>query len=184
MTFRWSHILVGLLVALAAIPTNALAQRPGVELFATGALQKLWDDEGSIGTGGSAGGGMGLVITDRLIIRGRVSRATNQRDFGNGVIFEAATTRYTVDVLWHLSDVTHAPYVGVGAGGFSYRRSSTFPGEQTTSRTGTDSILGGLAGFTAMASGRFRLRPEASLWWSQPENFIVIEAAVVAAWRF
>ena len=166
-----------LALVLAGLPLQAAAQsgQAGrLEVFGAGALHKLWDDESSIGNGISGGGGVSVAVTDTLSIRGHVMRSSNERDFGNGVIFEAVGTRYTADLIWRPSTATHAPYVGVGAGGFSYTRTSHFPAEppfpgstptpaQTFTRSDTDTIFGGVAGFTAISTARFRLRPEASL---------------------
>ena len=194
---QWRQI-AGVSLILAGIPAGAEAQpaQPNqIELFGAGALHKLWDDESSIGIGVSGGGGISVPLTDTLSLRGHVMQSNNERDFGNGVIFEAAGTRYTAHLVWQASTASHAPFFGVGAGGFSYTRTSHHPAEpqvpnrpsrpaQTFTRSDTDTIFGGLAGFTAVSTERFRVRPEVSLWWSRPGYFIAIEVGVIAAWRF
>lgn len=183
---RWILALAALLVGT---PVGAWAQGGSpdrVEVFGSGGLHTLWDDESSIGTGAAIGGGVSIALTDTIRIRGRVMRSSNERNFESGVMFENDATRYTADLLWQPSSATHAPYFGVGAGGFSYTRISRFPSgpAMTFTRTDTDTIFGGLAGFTAVATDRFRLAPEVSLWWSRPSYFIVIEVGVVASYRF
>ena len=180
----------------ATWPGSATAQTPqGIELLGAAAGHQLWDDESSIGTSWTTGGGVGLTLTESLSIRGRLMRARNTRDFGDGVVFSARLYRYTAELLWRPFTATRAPYFGIGAGGIWYERESRFPGQpprgglpatpgETFRRTGTDGILGGLAGFSAVAAERFRLRPEASLWLSRPNNFIVVEFGVVASWAF
>jgi hypothetical protein len=181
LTTLWLVVLIGAGLLEARGQTTARA-----DVFGSAGLQALWDDESSLGTGSSAGGGLGVVFGDRLVVRGRVVRTNNERDFGNGVVFDAATTRYTADALWRLSSSEHAAFVGVGVGGLSFTRTSQFPPEGATvfSRSDTDFVFGGIGGFTAFTRGRFALRPEASFWWSQPNNFIGIEFSVLASVGF
>ncbi len=196
MAQKWLQVVgVSLMFGIPARAGAQPAQTNQIELFGAGALHKLWDDESSLGNGVSGGGGISMPLTDTLSIRAHIMRSANERDFGNGVIFEAVGTRYTANLVWQPSTSPHAPYFGVGAGGFSYTRTSLFPAEppvpnrpstpaQTFTRSDTDTAFGGLAGFTAVSTERFRLRPEVSLWWSRPGYFIAIEVAVIAAWRF
>jgi hypothetical protein len=183
-------LLVALALTLTGAAHSAWAQSGPtrrVEVLGSGAVQQLWDDESSIGAGVAGGGGASVALTRTLSFRGRIVRSRNERDFGNGVVFEASATRYTADLIWQPTSSVHAPYFGVGAGGFSYTRTSHYPAGpagETFSRSDTDTILGGLAGFTALSREHFRVRPEASLWWSRPGNFIAVEVGVVAAWRF
>ncbi len=187
MKHKWP-LAAALVLAAACIPEPARAQARqsgDVEILGTAALHALWDDESFLGTGLAAGGGVHVSLTDTLSLRGRVLRVRNERDFGNGVVFDADATRYTAELLWQPSPSTYAPYVGAGIGGFSYERRSRFPNQLPGSvSSGTDTIVGGLAGFTAVTRGRFRLAPEASIWWSRPNNFIAIDVGLVATWRF
>ena len=185
-------LLVALTGAAQAVAQGASGQ---VEVSGGGAIHRLWDDESSIGTGVAASGAVSFPLTDTLKLRGRVAGFWNERDFGNGVIFEGEGVRYTADLLWQPFSSRHAPYFGAGIGGFSYTRTSHHPispfqpglpvgARSTFIRSGTDLISGGLGGFTAIATERFRLHPEASLWWSRPGYFIVIEIGVLASYRF
>lgn len=187
MKHKW-QLGAALVLAAACIPEPARAQARragGVEIFGTAALHALWDDESFLGLGAAGGGGISVSLTDRLSLRGRVLRVRNERDFGNGVVFAADGTRHTADLIWHLSASPYAPYIGAGIGGFSYVRRSRFPDQSPGSvRSGTDTIVGGLAGFTVVSRGRFRLAPEASIWVSRPNNFIAIDVGLVASWRF
>jgi hypothetical protein len=149
-------------------------------------VQRLWDDESSLGAGLVGGGGVGFGLGERVVLRGRVVWTANERDFDSGVVFEATTTRYTADALWRFSSSEHSAYVGAGAGGLSFTRTSEFPSQtrSTFERSDTDFVFGGIGGFTAFRRGRFAVNPEASFWWSQPNNFIGIEFSVVASVRF
>ena len=193
-----SSRVVVLLVASLGFTTQAGAQSTSsgrIEASGSIAWHRLWDDESSIGTGIAGGGSVSMPLTATLRLRARVIGFGNTRDFGNGVIFEASGVRYTADVLWQSSSSRYAPYFGGGIGGFSYTRTSQYPigpgqpgqpvGPRSPfSRSGTDSIFGGLAGFNVVATEHFRLHPEVSLWWSRPGYFIVIEAGVLASYRF
>lgn len=187
MTHRWLATAL-IILAAAGIPRPATAQARqagNVEILGTAAFHSLWDDESFLGTGVAAGGGIQLALTETLSLRGRIAQARNERDFGNGVIFDADGTRYAADLIWQPSNSTHAPYVGGSIGAFSFERRSQFPdGLPGSASSGTDTLVGGLAGFTAISRGRFRLGPEVSLWWSRPNNFIAIDLGLVGAWRF
>ena len=183
-------VLVTVAVVGCAIQARAQTTASRVEASAGAALQRLWDDESSIGTGIAGSGAVSFALTDRLRLRGRVVGFNNERDFGNGVIFTATGLRYTVDLLWQPSSSRYSPYFGAGAGSLPYTRTSQYPidpfqpGRSRFERSGTDTLFGGIAGFTAFSTDRFRLQPEASLWWSRPGYFIVIEVGVLASYRF
>lgn len=184
---RKAWILSGVVGLLVATMAEAQAQGLAVsaDVFGSAGLQRLWDDESSLGVGLVAGGGLSVTFSERLILRGRIVRTTNERDFGNGVVFDATTTRVTADGLWRLSSSPHAVYVGAGAGSLSFTRTSEFPppSAATFRRSDTDFVFGGIGGFTAFQRGRFSVRPEGSFWWSQPNNFLGIEFSVLAAVR-
>lgn len=181
---------------LTVLSSHAAAQTvdDGAAVFAAAGVHRLWDDESSIGTGLSAGGGISFPLTDRWVIRGRVVRSHNKRDFQNGVIFQADATRYTGEILWKFSGGPRAGYVGGGAGGFAYDQESIFGPNPQDPRgdsrpvqrfmsSGNGFMYGAIAGLTAVAKGRFSLQPEISLWVGG-DYHLVIEPAVIAAWRW
>ena len=193
-----SRSVVVLVVASLGFTTQAGAQSTsGGKLEASGSVawHRLWDDESSIGTGVAGGGAISVPLIATLRLRARVIGFGNTRDFGNGVIFEASGVRYTADLLWQPSSSKYGPYFGGGIGGLSYSRTSQYPvgpvqpgqpvgARSTFSRSETDSIFGGLAGFNVVVTERFRLQPEVSLWLSQPGYFVIIEMGVLASYRF
>lgn len=193
-----SRAVVVLVAAFSGLATQAGAQssrRQGIEVSGSVAGHRLWDDESSIGTGVAGGGAISVLLTGTLRLRGRVIGFGNERDFDSGVIFEATGVRYTADLFWQPSSSKYAPYFGGGIGGLSYTRRSQYPlgpgqpgqpvgARSTFRRSGTDSIFGGLAGFNVVATDRFRLHPEVSLWFSRPGYFVVIEVGVLASYRF
>jgi hypothetical protein len=185
---------VGFLMVTALAGGRASAQpatRPAVIVEA--GAHTLWDEESFIGTGFAGGAGISVPVSPRLQVRGRVVRSRNRRDFGTGVVFERDATRYTADVLWNVTTGPRAVYVGGGAGVFAFEHESRFgphPDDprpvqnvQVFSRTGTESIVGGIAGVTAVSAGRFRLQPEVSIWLSRGYH-LAIQAGVVAAWQW
>lgn len=190
--------VVVLIAAFSGFTTQAGAQSTssqGIEVSGSVAWHRLWDDESSIGTGVAGGVAISVPLAATLRLRGRVIGFGNERDFGNGVVFEATGVRYTADLLWQPSSTKYAPYFGGGIGGLSFSRRSHYPlgpgqpgqpvGPRSTfTRSGTDSIFGGLGGFNVVATDRFRLHPEVSLWFSRPGHFIVIEVGVLASYRF
>ena len=183
-------------VCLVLFSPVAFAQpAEGPAVFVAGALHQLWDDESSIGLGVAAGLAISAPLADRVVVRARVMRSHNQRDFNNGVLFETDATRYTAEALWRLSDGPRAAYAGPGVGLLAYRRASVFGpdprdplgrGNQVAQRftsSGTPLVWGGIAGVTAVSNGRFRVQPELSMWLSRGNN-IAIEGAVLAGWSW
>lgn len=193
-----SRSVVVLVAAFSGFATQAGAQSTssrGIEVSGSVGWHRLWDDESSIGTGVAGGGAISVPLTATLRLRGRVIGFGNERDFGNGVVFEATGVRYSADLLWQPSSSKYAPYFGGGIGGLSYTRRSQYPlgpgqpgqpvgAHSTFTRSGTDAIFGGLTGVNVVATDRFRLHPEVSLWLSRPGYFIVIEVGVLASYRF
>ena len=193
-----SRSVVVLVAAFSGFATQAGAQSTSsqaIEGSGSIAWHRLWDDESSIGVGVAGGGAISVPLSGTLRLRGRVIGFGNERDFGNGVIFEATGVRYTADLLWQPSSSKYAPYFGGGIGGLSYTRRSQYPlgpgqpgqpvgARSTFTRSGTDSVFGGLAGFNVVATERLRLHPEVSLWFSRPGYFMVIEVGVLASYRF
>lgn len=185
MSKVWISAIISTFLLATAVEARAQQQSITADVFGSAGFQQLWDDESSLGVGVVAGGGVGVTVNRRLVVRGRIVRTSNERDFGNGVVFDATTTRYTADALWRFSASEHAAYLGAGVGGLSFTRTSRSPSDPSVfSRSDTDFIFGGIGGVTAFARGRFAVTPEASFWWSQPNNFIGIEFSVLASFRF
>jgi len=189
---RTSSIATLLLLLGFIAPVWAQSSSNGPVVFGQASVVKLWDDEGSIGTGVGAGAGLSVPLSASWNLRGRVVRSRNERDFGNGVVFDNTSTRYTAELLWKPTTSPYAPYIGAGLGGFSFEHHSEFgqdplhptqtPVQRFTS-SGNDLIYGGIAGVTAVSAGRFRLQPEFSLWLSRGW-FIQMEFAVLAGFRW
>jgi hypothetical protein len=194
VVIRLSAALLILFIGTLSRPAWAQSSTNGVMVFGQASPVQLWDDEGSIGTGLGIGGGVNLPLSDSWNLRGRVIRSQNERNFGNGVVFENSSTRYAAELLWELGDSRYAPYFGAGVGAFSFDHRTEFgpdpraPVQRPTavqrfSSSGTELMYGGIAGITAVSAGRFRLQPEFSMWLSQGW-FVQMEYAVVAGWQW
>jgi hypothetical protein len=183
--------LAAFLVLALSASASAQSTSGRLQLFGAAAAHTLWDEESFIGTGVSAGAGLGFQFIESLTLRGRVVRSRNERDFGTGVVFERLATRYTAELIRRLSRGAYAPYLGGAVGMFAYDHRSTFgpdprdprrpvtPVQRFTS-SGHEWIGGGIGGFTAVRTGTIRLQPEASMWLTDGYH-IVLEVGVVAA---
>jgi hypothetical protein len=187
-------VFATLLVLAGSAPASAQSSFGRLQVFGAAAAHTLWDEESFAGTGVSAGGGLGVDLTESLALSGRVVRSRNQRDFGTGVVFERNATRYTAELIRRLTRGPHAAYVGGAVGMFAYDHQSIFgpdprdprrpatPIQRFTS-PGNELIGGGIGGLTAVRAGRLRLQPEASMWLTEGYH-IVLEFGVVTAWRW
>jgi hypothetical protein len=186
--------LAAFLVVGLSFPAAAQSSSGRMQVFGSAAAHTLWDDESFIGTGVSAGGGLGVDLVESLTLRGRVVRSRNERDFGTGVVFERTATRYTAELIRRLTGGPDAAYVGGALGMFAYDHQSTFGPDPRDPRrpmtpvqrfgsSGNELIGGGIGGFTAVRTGNIRLQPEASIWLTKGYH-IVLEAGIVAALRW
>jgi hypothetical protein len=76
-------IRVFLLLALC-VPLLA-QQPPRADVFGTIGLGKVYDDEGSLGSGPSGGGGIGYRLRKRLGVEGEINAFRSRRDFASSV---------------------------------------------------------------------------------------------------
>ena len=72
-----------LALLLLGLPLAA-QQIPRTEVFGLIGLGKVYDDEGSLGSGPSGGGGIGYRLRKRLGVEGEVNFVRSSRDFGGG----------------------------------------------------------------------------------------------------
>jgi hypothetical protein len=70
-----------LLLLVVALP--AIAQQPGrADVFGLIGIGKVYDDEGSLGSGLNVGGGIGYRLRKRLGVEAEVNGFRSERDFG------------------------------------------------------------------------------------------------------
>jgi len=123
---------------------------------------KTWDDEGSIGSGTWAGGGVAWRVRPRLSVGAEIERLGHERDvtflrWSGRTIFASANAAY------HLAKRGVAPYVGGGFGGAFYRGTvverSTATARAIEHRS-TSTMGYGVAGVEIPIGGRVALSPE------------------------
>lgn len=73
-----------LLLLLLALPLSA-QQIPRADVFGTIGIGKVYDDEGSLGSGLAGGGGVGYRLRKRLGVEAEVNAFRSERDFGQVV---------------------------------------------------------------------------------------------------
>ena len=142
--------LLAAALGLAALPLAAQSatplKRPEVHGFL--GVSRAWDDEGYIGTGPSAGFGIGTRLTRRLGIEGEYTFFRHKRDFSFGQ-WKGNAHLFTGNALFHFSpDGNVQPFLLIGAGGQSYEGSG--PGFAWNCG----------AGFKAYLNDHLFLRPE------------------------
>jgi hypothetical protein len=71
------------LLVLLALGVPLIAQQPGrADIFGLIGLGKVYDDEGSLGSGVNLGGGIGYRLRKRLGVEAEVNAFRSERDFG------------------------------------------------------------------------------------------------------
>jgi hypothetical protein len=94
----------------------AQAESRKKELFGTLGYGKLYEDEGSLGSGGIFGGGIGYRITGRSQVNFEFSVHNNERA-DNRLFFSEGTTYITGgSYQYHFASGKVQPYIEVGAG--------------------------------------------------------------------
>jgi hypothetical protein len=153
--------LIGLSVLAAGI-ASAQGFVHKYSVFGQGGVARIFDDEGSLGSGYYFGGGLGYRFHRRLGAEFDVFRFRHERDVAGGRLQFAGTGTYvTGNVLFYLSQAAVQPYLLGGIGGFRYTNRSN---PQTTPET-SSTRLAGSAGFglQAFVTSRVALRPEVRL---------------------
>jgi hypothetical protein len=191
-------VLVGMLLApaVAAAQTGGPVRR--TEVFGVVASETLTDDEGSLGTSLMGGAGVRYRVSERIDVEGRVERIAHERNFDSGVIFSATGARFVGRLLYHFSNGKARPYVAGTGGYMSITRTSRFPiesrgsifgqpivtGHNTFERSFDEPLWGGGGGVDLRLTDRLSVRPEASLLWSVPSNYVGLQfgAAVGVGW--
>ncbi len=121
MPRRLPLLLLAALAALlpAAAQSTTPLKRPEVHGFL--GVSRAWDDEGYIGTGPSAGFGIGTRLTRRLGVEGEYTFFRHKRDFGPLGQWKGNAHLFTANALLHFSPEGKVqPFLLIGAGGQSY----------------------------------------------------------------
>jgi hypothetical protein len=120
---------------------------------------KVYDDEGSLGSGLYAGGGVGYRFHRRFEVEGEISRFSHERSIGGGAFKFAGTGTFGAgNLLFFFKSGRAQPYLLGGVGLLHYNNRSTLSALPEASSTG----FAGSAGFGVLAflTPRVSLRPE------------------------
>lgn len=137
-------------VLLLALPL--LGQPRRAEVFGAIGAGKVYDDEGSLGSGPSGGGGIGYRLRKRLGVEAEVNGFRSTRDFGGGApVFRMSGLHVMANALSHFGPPKAQFYV-LGAAGVV----------RVSTRTRADGglNLGFGVGLKIFATERVYLRPD------------------------
>ena len=153
------------LIALALPAALACAQisRP-TEAYGHAGWGSAWDDEGSIGSGISAGLNIGHRLTPKVAVEGDFNYFRHKREFSFAT-WKGTGAVLTGNLVYHFTSGRVQPYVLVGAGLMMYNPDLTLE---------TDSSTGWAWGFGAGVKGflteRVSIRPEWRVAVGHPER--------------
>jgi hypothetical protein len=150
-----------IVLSLAVVVPPASSQSASYPFYVFGQIggAKVYDDEGSLGSGLYGGGGFGYRLHRRFSVEAEISRFEHEREIGGGAFrFAGAGTFAAGNLLLHLKTGSVQPYVLAGAGLLHYRNSSTLSGLPANSST----RFAGTAGFGVLGflTPRVSVRPE------------------------
>ena len=184
--------IAGLALAMAQQPSMARTDQDGsVLVTATLGHGKTWDDEGSIGSGLSAGGSVEWRFHPRLSAAFRVERLGHERHTsGDFLVFTGRTIFATGEIKYRFTSAGVAPYVagGYGAVVYSGTLTSNFGPPGTIRRSSQSGTFVGGGGIEIPLGTRFVIAPEVRLFMCQPKDdfapWAAIRGGVSAGWRF
>ena len=115
MSVTFASIVLSVLAQ--AGPSASVTPPPApVSVYGSIGGAKTWDDEGSIGVGASAGGGVDWRFRPKWSVGGDVERVGHERDTA-GLKWSGHTVFASANVLYHFAARGVSPYVGGGFGG-------------------------------------------------------------------
>ena len=170
-----------MLLMTASLACSLLAQTPTVSppptpapvsISVTIGRGKTWDDEGSIGSGTWAGGGVAWRFRPHLSVGADVERIGHDRDT-TGLRWSGRTVLASANVMFHFATRGVSPYVGGGFGGAFHegRIVDRFvTPARTTTRSSTSTMVFGASGLEIPIGDRFAVSPELRLSICQPPD--------------
>jgi hypothetical protein len=181
------------LIAQAAPATPPPAPPAPVSIYASIGAGKTWDDEGSIGNGLAAGGGVAWRFRPKWSVGGDIERVGHERDTP-GLKWSGHTVFASANVTYHFAARGVSPYVGGGFGGAFHDGEVLdrlmLPGSGGPLRTVSSSstMEYGVVGVEIPVGTRLVVSPDVRWTFCQaPDDsapFSVIRFAVKAAVRF
>jgi hypothetical protein len=158
----------------ASLACSLLAQTPAVSppptpapvsISVTMGRGKTWDDEGSIGNGPWAGGGVAWRFRPHLSVGADVERIGHDRDT-TGLRWSGRTMLASANVMFHFAARGVSPYVGGGFGGAFHEGQIVdrfVTPARTTTRSSTSTMVFGATGLEIPIGDRFAVSPELRL---------------------
>ena len=151
---------------------------------------QTWDDEGGIGTGTSAGGGVEWRFRPHWSVGAEVERLGHRRDTP-ALVFSGRTVFASANVVYHVAARGVSPYAGGGFGGAFYTGTLvdrfSLP-SRTIPRSSTPTMGYGTAGVEIPIGDRFAVSPEARITLCRPQDDVgpwsTVRFGVKAALRF
>lgn len=182
--FRWACLLF---LTLAASISNAQESdyRYRGEVFGFIGVGKTYDDEGSLGSGLNAGGGIGYRFHRKFGAEIELAAHRHRREFSSGVVFEGNGFNAALSGLYYFGRATGRaqPYLIGGFGVMHERNTSSFPGESAFDFSGTGGAVNLGAGAKIFVRERFSLRPEFRVFSGNAGGLPVAESPF-SIWRF
>ena len=155
-----------------------------VETFAGAGWTRFDGDEGSLGNGPGAVGGIGYRLASRASVELDLMRLQHQRNFSSGVRFEGTATGVFGDLAYHFSEARTQPFVMASAGVLHSSRTSNFPepgGAASVIRSHDNTLTwGGGAGVKIFLNLKLSLRPQFRGLYSEAAGVLGLLAGSVA----
>jgi opacity protein-like surface antigen len=177
-----SHLLISMFVLLAAAHTAAQSPRHRGEVFGGIGAARMGGDEGSLGKGPHALGGVGVRFAPRLSLEVDVTRTQHERDIAGGPLKGTATGVFGSGV-YHFSERRTQVFVmgGVGLLRSEIVHTYSLGGTTTTVRSDdNDFAWGGGGGVKIFVTPRFSVRPQFRLVFSEATGVMGLAAGSVA----
>lgn len=176
-----SRPLAPMFVLLAA--AHAAAQGPAHrgEVFGAVGVSRMGGDEGSLGSGPHAVGGVGVRLAPRASIEIDAMRAQHERDIAGGPLRGTATGIFGSGV-YHVSDGRTQVFVMGSVGFLRSETTHTYPfgGTPTTFRSDDNGFAwGGGGGLKIFLTPRFSVRPQFRLVFSEATGVMGLAAGSI-----
>jgi opacity protein-like surface antigen len=148
------------------------------ELYGQIGLGVTYDDEGRIGNGFAAGGGVGYRFTPRLGAEFDINAFRHERNVAAGqILFRGAGQFFTGNLVFHFKTGRVQPYVLAGAGGLLYDNQSFLgPAKPPQTRFGFAGDFG--SGVKFFVNEHWSIRPEVRYYTGANPRFGAIEGPV------
>ena len=178
MSVTFASIVLSL-VAQAGPSAPASPPPTPVSIYGSIGGGKTWDDEGSIGNGLSAGGGVEWRFRPKWSVGADVERLEHERQTA-GINASGRTIFASANIAYRFAARGVSPYVGGGFGGAFHDGETHFGGAAPTPRSSASTMEYGMVGVEIPIGDRFAVSPEFRITFCQPPD----DSAPWSAMRF